>query len=83
MIAKSSYCTLKSKGKERYNMTKINLMITTIQGSKLKKKKTDIPSWQVTERVESAIGKFTSPKGMGAPKAGKQIPNFPLTLTIR
>ena len=47
------------------------------------KRKTEVSFWRLTEKEESPISKFKSPEGVGAPKARKQIQNFPLTLTAR
>jgi len=37
----------------------------------------------LTEKDMLPINKFKSSKGIGAPKTGKQIQNFPVTLTVR
>jgi len=49
---------------------------------KLKKKKL-VAFLGLTEKDMLPINKFKSSKGIGAPKTGKQIQNFPVTLTVR
>ena len=56
--------------------------VHNVTGSKFKKKLMS-PLWQPTEKDKlpiSNLSKFKLPEGIGGPKAGKQIQNFPVTL---